>query len=90
MIPKRGTATESPCSNNAQRTLCDSIARNRRAHEFVNGIILLPDFGQSGVNLEWETEDCCLRARSAFERRIPQPPSPPGFGAGRAQSFCCT
>src|SRR5262245_66190649 len=36
-----------------------------------------PEFGQAGVNLACDMKHCCLRARSAFARRIPQPPSPP-------------
>ena len=64
---------------------CDRL--RKFAHGFVNGIILLPDFGQAGVKLECEMRDCCLRARSAFEHRIPQPPSPPGFETDRALSF---
>ena len=56
-----------------------AVARYRRAHEFVNGIILLPNFRQSGVKLEWDTEDCCLRARSGFERRFLSPPAPRGL-----------
>jgi hypothetical protein len=59
-----------------------------RTHEFVNEIILLPKFEQARAKLKCDLKDCCLRARSAFEHRIPQPPSPPGFGADRAQSFC--
>src|SRR5690242_6366921 len=57
----------------------------RTAHAHVRNIIKMPKFEQPPAKLEWEGEDCCLRARSAFEHRIPQPPSPPGFGADRAQ-----
>ena len=67
-------------------------ASHRRGvpHEFVNGIIMLPNSGQAHATLDCDTKSCCLRARSAFERRIPQPPSPPGFGADRAQQVLRT
>jgi hypothetical protein len=49
-------------------------------HEFVNGFIMLPNCRQARAKLECDPEDCCLRARSAVERRNSQPPSPPEFG----------
>jgi hypothetical protein len=49
-------------------------------HEFVNGFIMLPNCRQARAKLECDPEHCCLRARSAVERRNSQPPSPPEFG----------
>jgi hypothetical protein len=49
-------------------------------HEFVNGFIMLPNCRQARAKLKCDPEDCCLRARSAAERRNSQPPSPPEFG----------
>src|SRR5229473_1811050 len=62
---------------------CDILTM--RPHGFVNGIIILPNSGQARAKLKRDTKTCCLRARSAIERRIPQPPSPPEFGTDRAQ-----
>ena len=61
---------------------------NVRHHRFVKGIILLPNCRQARAPLECDLHQRCLRARSASERRIPQPPSPPEFGVDRAQVFC--
>ncbi len=49
---------------------------------------MLPEFEQAQAKLDCEIKPCCLRARSASEHRIPQPPSPPGFGTDRAQELC--
>src|SRR5262249_80193 len=57
---------------------CDIIAFG--SHGFVNGFIMLPNCGPARANLKWEEKDCCLRARSASERRISQPPSPRSSG----------
>ena len=47
----------------------------------------MPKFEQARAKLECELNHCCLRTRSAFEHRIPQPPSPPGFEADRVRLF---
>jgi hypothetical protein len=38
-----------------------------------------PEFEQAHAKLECDTCACCLRVRSAFEHRIPQPPAPRGL-----------
>jgi hypothetical protein len=48
-------------------------------HGFFSNIIMLPKFEQARAKLECEICACCLRARSAFEHRIPQPPAPRGL-----------
>jgi hypothetical protein len=48
-------------------------------HRFFNNIIMLPEFEQARAKLECELGPCCLRARSAFEHRISQPPAPRGL-----------
>src|ERR1700690_3458616 len=40
---------------------------------------MLPEFGQARAKLKCDKHRRCLRARSAFEHRIPQPPAPRGL-----------
>src|SRR5882672_10050930 len=57
------------CPPSVARGLTDSLVT----------FIILPKFEQARAKLECDKRNCCLRARSAFERRIPQPPAPRGL-----------
>jgi hypothetical protein len=79
----RGCALNSGRSRQ-RRSYGAGATKWRAIHVIVNQIIMLPDFSQGGVKLQCETEGCCLKGPVCCEHRIPQPPSPPGFGVDRA------
>ena len=93
MIAPQSTHGKRACANRSAGSRSGTPnATHRRcvSHEFVNGIILLPNCRQAHAKLNCDTRSRCLGARSAIERRIPQPPSPPEFGTDRAQPLTRT
>jgi len=64
-------------------------ARSLGDHGFVNGIIMLPQFGQGDAKPK-SMMAAVASGPVLEERRIPQPPSPPGFVEDRASCFRVT